>query len=335
MRFTHIVPLTSTILATAALAGTVPPDYGFNWATIGDAGNRATLDSEIYDPFGIATNPHVGAVNYEFRMATTEVTVGQYFEFAQVYHPYYTQNTGNDLGFSDFTGGDIRLAWGEISIRSGVSHNKPIDMGWEYATRYVNWLHNGKVNEEWAFESGVYDTSTFTENPDGTFNHQAAHNPDAKFWLPSRDEWTKAAYWDPDLNNGEGGYHLFPNGSSEQSIPGEERNAGDPDVYPLDVGSFPDVTSPWGILDMEGGVSEWTESDVLGNNSQRFLLGSSYLNDTMGGLFGHVDMLGRGTQSAVYFFPSGGIRLVSAVPSPGVLVILGGLQLLYLRRRRI
>lgn len=92
-------------------------DYDFQWATIGDPGNRETRDDEL----GF---------------------------FAQVYHPYYTRNTGNVLGFSDFTGGDIRLAFGEIMINNGVSPDKPIDLGWEYAARYVNWLHNGKVNEE-------------------------------------------------------------------------------------------------------------------------------------------------------------------------------------------
>ena len=301
MKLTHFVPLATTILATTATAGTVPPDYGFNWAIIGDPGNRATLDSEIYDPYNLYPNQHLGAVNYEYRMATTEVTVGQYFEFAQVYHPYYTANTGNDLGLSDFTGGDIRLAWGEISIRGGTSPDKPIDMGWEYAARYVNWLHNGKVNEEWAFETGVYDTSTFTQNPDGSWNHQAQHNPDALFWLPSRDEWTKAAYWDPELNNGEGGYWQFTTSSDIEPLPGIERNTGFGPDFPLDVGSFPDIMSPWGILDLEGGVSEWTET--VSSHDDRFIMGPSSFEGTYGDPF-YVGRLGRSLTS--HFSGSGG-----------------------------
>ncbi|MBL4808777.1 MAG: SUMF1/EgtB/PvdO family nonheme iron enzyme [Phycisphaerales bacterium] len=329
MRYTHIVPLASMILATAALANPVPPSYDFNWATIGDPGNRATLDEEL----GFLTNnQYLGSVNYEYRMATTEVTVGQYFEFAQVYHPYYTANTGNVLGFSDFTGGDIRLAWGDISIRQGRSPNKPIDMGWEYAARYVNWLHNGKVNEEWAFETGVYDTSTFTQNPDGSWNHQATRNPNATFWMATRDEWTKAGYWDPDLNNGEGGYHLFPNGSSEQSMPGTERNAGNGSEYPLDVGSFPDVMSPWGILDMEGGVEEWTGSVFNNDLRWRFMMGSGSGDTAFGELIAH-DMLGRMSANSV-FSPSGGIRLVSTVPSPSTIVVLGAFLIGFRRRYR-
>jgi formylglycine-generating enzyme required for sulfatase activity len=312
-----------------AQGSNVPPDYDFNWVTIGDPGNRATLDHEL----GFATsNQHTGSVNYEYRMATTEVTVGQYFEFAQVYAPYYQANTGNVFGTPDFTGFDIRVAFGEAAIQDGVSHDKPIDMGWEYAARYVNWLHNGKVNEEWAFETGVYDTSTFTQNDDGSWNHQTAHHPDAQFWMPTRDEWTKAGYWDPDLNDGDGGYHLFPNGSSEQSVPGVGRNAGVTSDYPLDVGSFPHVMSPWGVLDMEGGVSEWSESIFNMESDRRFLIGSSALDSAHGELIA-TDMLGRSSVSSV-FAPNGGIRLVSVVPAPSSAAVLFASSLLVCRRRR-
>lgn len=215
--------------------------YGYDFALISDPGNRDTIDEELEL---LTEGQYIGAVDYEYRMATLEVTVEQYYQFAELYHPYYTINTGNVLGFSDFTGGDIRLAWGVIHIRDGVSPHKPIDLGWEYATRYVNWLHHGKVNEEWAFESGVYDTSTFTENDDGTRNHQIEHDPDARFWLTTRDEWTKAGYWEPDLNDGQGGYHRFPNGSSIESLPSIERNSGHTEEFPLDVGMFPDTQSP-------------------------------------------------------------------------------------------
>ncbi len=334
MKHTPIVFFAGTILASAALASPVPPDYSFNWSTIGDAGNRATLDSEIFDPFDFFPNPHVGAVNYEFRMATTEVTVGQYFEFVQEYHPYFTANTGNVLGLSDFTGGLIRVAFGETHIRDGVSQNRAAQMGWEYAARYVNWLHNDKVNEEWAFETGVYDTSTFTQNPDGTYNHQETHNPDAKFWIPTRDEWTKAGYWDPELNDGEGGYWQFPDGSNTELIPGLERNAGQGDEFPLDVGSFPDITSPWGLMDLAGGVSEWSGSMVRGDPNQRYLLGTRYSTSNYGDFFAD-DLLGWGTGAQAglsHGIP--GLRLASSIPSPGVFMVMGFAQCLITRRKR-
>lgn len=176
----------------------------------------------------------------------------------------------------------------------------------------------------------MYDTSTFTQNPDGSWNHQATHSADALFWLPTRDQWTKTGYWDPDLNDGEGGYYLFPNGSSEQSIPGVERNAWSGD-YPMDVGSFPNVMSPWGILGMEGGA-EWTESVVSMNPHIRYLIGSNSGDAAYGELIAR-DMLGRSGDSFV-FAPVGGIRLVSVVPAPSTsAVFVFGIGA-YLRRKR-
>ncbi len=329
----HPVHTPLAILAASLAASTthadIPPDYGFDWATIGDPGNRATLDEEL----PIATsNRHIGAVDYTYRMATTEVTIGQYFEFVEAYLPYYEANTGNVFGSSEFTGGAIRTAFGEASIREGENPDEAIRVSWEYAARYVNWLHNGKATNEAAFEQGAYDTSTFTENPDGSWNHQASHTPGASFWLPTLDEWTKAAHWDPDKNDGEGGYWLFPNGSDIQSLPMTERNAGpSSEGFPLSVGSFPDTQSPWGILDFEGGVSEWTETVVLEMNDNRNLLGS-HSGDLAYGEPIHPDMLGRLGSSFV--FARGGIRLASTVPAPstgaGLLILSLGIT----RRKR-
>jgi len=301
--------LAAGLIADGAIAQG-DPDFGFEFVTIGDVGNRNTIDGE-HAPF--YANAYVGAVDYEFRIATLEVTVGQYFEFAQVYHPYYTANTGNVLGHDAFTGGDICLAWGDISICDGVSPDRPIYMSWEYAARFVNWLHNGKVNEEWAFETGVYDTSTFTQNPDETWNHQATHDPEARFWLPTRDEWTKAAYWDPEKDNGQGGYWLFPNGSDIESLPIIEKNARLDPPIPFDVGSFPDVTSPWGIFDMAGGEKEWTETVAGGGTRTRHLLGSDHFHIEVGDIFSD-DYVGNGG-SGLVFFGIGAIRLASPVPS--------------------
>src|SRR5690606_16629073 len=131
---------------------------------------------------------------YEYRMAMTEVTVGQWFELVQAYAQFHDFG---GLAPPAFTGFGISYSFAGLFIRPGISPNRPADMSWEYAARYCNWLHNGKVNEAWAFESGVYDTSTFTFNDDGRPNHQFHRSPGARYWIPSLDEWTKAAYHDP------------------------------------------------------------------------------------------------------------------------------------------
>src|SRR5690606_2002585 len=138
--------------------GQAPPDYGFEWVTVGAPGNRPTRPDET---------PHwgyrpLGAVDYEFRIATKEVTVDQWFEFVKAYAPYHEGTPGNPR----FTGRWVRPTGvpGEYTIVPGTGQ-LATRASFHYAARYVNWLHNGKGAEREAFESGVYDTSTFTADP--------------------------------------------------------------------------------------------------------------------------------------------------------------------------
>ncbi len=240
---------------------TITHDSGYDFVMIGDPGNRDTNKFEV----PLSPEERIGSVAYTYRIAVTEVTVAQYLEFVEAYYPIYVKRTGSLIGDNHFTGRAIRASFYEIHILPGFEPQEPMDMGWEYAARYVNWLHNGKINEEWAFERGVYDTSTFVRDEQGRWQHQRAHAPDARYWIPTANEWLKAAYWAPDKNDGEGGYWRYPNRSDTDSRPGfpgegGERNAGEDEVFPLPVGSYPDVMSPWGVLDMAGGQSEWFET---------------------------------------------------------------------------
>ena len=283
-----LLPVALTLLTAAAPASAglrFSTSYGTEFATIGDPGNRDSLPGEGDPPPTVFYQP-VGGVDYRYRVARTEVTLGQYVEFVDAYAPRYFKNSGNAIARSEFIGIGLTASPSGAAIRPGFSPDRAATMSWEYAARYVNWLHNGKVNEDWAFESGVYDTSTFTENADGSWNHQLTRDASANVWIPTRDEWTKAAYWDPDKNGGEGGYWGYPNSSDEESVPGllpsegGERNAGDGDAgFPLDVGSFTDVQSPWGLFDLAGGESEWAETHTETSNGEdanhrRLVMGS-------------------------------------------------------------
>ncbi len=260
-----------------------PDENGYEWAVITHPGNRHTIPEET--PF--RPDVPIGGVDYIFRMATTEVTVGQWFEFVSAYAPFYSL----DFGIADpaFTGQSINYSFAGLWIYGDISHQRPSDMSWEYAARYCNWLHNGKINEQWAFESGAYDTATFTFNPDGTPNHQFRRSPGARYWIPSLDEWTKAAHYDPDrYGPGQEGYWLYPNGSNERSrggglLPkeGGERNAGPFwEGWPIDVASFPHVRSPFGLLDASGGIAGWLEEGPPLWPDSRLLGGSPYMDDS-------------------------------------------------------
>lgn len=268
---------------------------GYEFALIGDPGNRDTNEFEV--PF--FPDERIGGVDSEYQMATTEVSVGQYFEFVEAYYPFYVKNTGSDIGFTWFTGLGIRAAFGQVHILDGISPHRVADMSWEYAARYLNWLHHGKVVEEWAFETGVYNTSTFAQDSDGVWQHQTARSPGARFFFPTWDEWIKAGYWDPYKDNGTGGYWRFQNGSDvepQAGLPeeGGERNAGDDfDLFPLNVLSYPDVPSPWGMFDMAGGYPEFTETISGTNRSRRLAGGSGHWEDRYGDIFSN-DIIGYG-----------------------------------------
>ena len=337
-RTTPLAFLLMGTLASPVLAG--PDADGYTWATITHAGNRPTNAAET----PMRPDANLGAVNYEYRMATTEVTVGQWFEFVQAYAPFYDLGPGG-IASQAFTSHSINYSFVGLFIPPGTSVNRAADMSWEYAARYVNWLHNGKVNERWAFETGVYDTATFTFNPDGTPNHQTTRAPGARYWIPSIDEWVKAAHYDPNrYGPGQEGYWLFPNGSNEPSIggllPGDggQSNAGGDwaqGPFPLDVGSFPDVQSPFGLLDLTGGVSElleWTPGPI----GQMSAAGApfTYQGYDSANPFS-PDRIEMNTST---YIDAGnwlvGLRLASAVPAPGTIVMALSAMMLTTRRSR-
>ncbi len=309
-------------LAVFVSSAAAQPDAdGYTWATIDHAGNRATNASET----PLRPTVGLGSVGYEYRMANTEVTVGQWFEFVRAFEPFYQYPGAGTIASSDFTSISIRVAFGNIEIHSWASPGQSADMSFEYAARYCNWLHNGKVNEAWAFESGAYDTSTFTQNPDGTYNHQPTRSEGARYWIPSHDEWVKAAYYDPNRSGeGEEGYWLYPNQSDVQSVgnllpeEGGERNAGNWNDYPwpLDVGAFSHVRSHYGLFDLAGGVTEWTETLDPVISGRRFVRGSSYFDYGSDDLFNYDRMDSFTSRLADFSSAAIGLRLASAIPCP-------------------
>ena len=66
------------------------------------------------------------------------------------------------------------------------------------AMRFTNWLHNGQGSGD--TESGVYTIGSGTDE---------VRSASAKYWIPSEDEWYKAAYYDPNS----GVYYDYPTGT--------------------------------------------------------------------------------------------------------------------------
>ncbi|MBK7403376.1 MAG: SUMF1/EgtB/PvdO family nonheme iron enzyme [Phycisphaerales bacterium] len=323
-------------LCLGVAAGTAAAQgLGITWHTIGAPGNDP-WDDERYPN---ATFRGRGRVDHLYRMSETELTNEQWLEFVRAYGPYADDPFDSNLlgqgieGTSD--NGQL-----EYEIIPGFE-GLPANMSWRHAARFCNWMHNAQVNEAWAFESGAYDTSTFTGDGSGELNDQDTRSPGARYWIPSMDEWMKAAHYDPDrYGPGEPGWWGYPNRSDEPLICGRPRDGGQTNAAllprygwspDLKSGLYPDEQSPWGLLDLSGGWRELTEEWY--NHGQRYSKGSTFgddvfweIQDWVGGGFTKDD-----PTSAVLV----GLRAASRVPGPGDLaLVLSCLPFLHGRNRR-
>jgi len=313
-----VVNFAGMVVALAGAASVaVAQDYGFGFVTIGDPGNRDTVPEEVPQ----WPELEVGGVEFEYRIMRTELTVGQQFEYVTSYWEHVPLN---ERGSRSFLGLWIRPAGPPEDPRyyivQGAEH-RPAAMSWRHTARFANWLHNGKADEQWAFEDGAYDTSTFGYNNDGTLTDQPEHHPDARFWIPTMDEYAKAMFWDPPADGGEGKYWMFPHSKDVAPIPGAPWNGGEtnaglhPDDVPyLDVGSYPWAASPWGLLDGSGGQPEWMENLADGHYDRVWHGSIEY--GSFHDLFDRVDWW-SGTDAE---FIDLGVRLAPVVPSAGTWV---------------
>jgi formylglycine-generating enzyme required for sulfatase activity len=145
------------------------------------------------------------------------------------------------------------------------------------AMRFTNWLHNGQ---------GSADTETGAYTIGNGVNEVRSTN--AKYWIPSLDEWYKAAYHDATAGR-TGRYYDFPTTSNvapNNNLPaadtGNSANyspggltTGNRDYPLLDVGSYGRSDSPYGTFDQGGNVGEWVEA--VTSSSARGLRGGSYV----------------------------------------------------------
>jgi hypothetical protein len=335
----------NVLLASAALGvlptltpalGQAPPGYGLNFLTIGAPGNRATL------PFETPLNPemNVGAVGYEYRIMRSNLSNAQYVDFLYAYAPYWRGDV-NDVMFTGLWTGGQQLPGGQykFTIAPGAEHYST-KISFEMAARYCNWLHNGKSNEHWAFNTGAYEIGDegFSKK---TWAKQMVHSPGAKYWIPSLDEYDKAAYYDPDrYGPGKEGYWLYPDGGDDplvRGLPSEPGSqtigdllAGVPGWFPggWDLEQYPDTKSPWGLIDVSATNDAWTTGIAL--DSYLATGGSSAHSNPVYQWEDRLDSDGGGS----LFMSLNGLRIVSAVPGPsGVLVFLTTVALTQRRKR--
>jgi formylglycine-generating enzyme required for sulfatase activity len=174
-----------------------------------------------------------------------------------------------------------------------------------------------------------------------TFPSQSqGRNVDAKWFLPTEDEWYKAAFYNPGLAayyDYETGTNVAPDNHPTTSDSGNSANyatANGSGNYPLtSAGAYAQSASPFGTFDQAGNVWEWTESEykdaVVGLG--RTLRGG-YLNGTTTMMRAN-NRLGR---SEPISGADVGFRMASiAVPEPSTILFAAvAFATLSIRRRK-
>jgi formylglycine-generating enzyme required for sulfatase activity len=313
---------------------------------VGDPGNLA-------DTRYIASG--VGSVGYDYRIGKYEVTNAQYVEFLNAVAASDPYGLYNPEMSSDTRGGIIRsgspdaytyvvkpAAVGQGSEGSDYAYEtKPVVFVSLFSsTRFTNWLHNGQDNSD--TENGAYQLLGGTPLPSNWYS--ITRSSDARWFLPSEDEWYKAAYYDPDS----GDYYDYPTGTSnapDNNLPlsdtgnsanfkGDSYATGSYDFPMTDAGAYAHTLSRYGTLDQAGNVAEWNDTLFPG--------GLGAISRPRGGYWGAgVSSL----MSSDSFFENPdrrpgwngqGFRVATVVPEPsGILLCLMGLLVVFLRPRRL
>ena len=336
MKTTRAVSAILTAVAALSL-GTTAQAISLDFVNVGDPGN-------LNDTSGY------GGVNDPYAIGKYEVTLLQYTAFLNAVavtdtYNLYNTSMGTDLNIAGISRVNSPGSYIYSVIGDG---NRPVTyVSWFDAARFTNWLHNGQttgLQNAATTEAGAYTLSGTTSG-----GLTISKNVGAQYWIPSENEWYKAAYYDP-VNagadaNGTANYWLYPTqsdtapgnvvgGSANQanyyngvfSVTQSASYSGSQN-YLTASGTFSGSASHYGTFDQGGNVWEWNNDAVIG--SSRGLRGGSW----------DLTMTGLRSSNRDFYNPSSelydfGFR-VATVPEPNTVVsIIVGLGMLACWRKR-
>jgi len=268
------------------LAGGVPGQADlvtYETVLIGNAGNAN--DTTGY-----------GGVAYKYEIGKYDVTIGQYTTFLNAVDPggtnpysLYNPSMGTDLNIAGISFTSGAASGSKYAVMSG-SGNRPITyVSWFDAARFANWMQNGQG-------SGSTETGAYTLVGGQTSGTAPAKNGGATFWIPTENEWYKAAYYDP-TKGGTGGYWAFA--TQSDADPGntigsaanqanyytgaglsvtQSSSYDSSQNYLTEVGAFTGSASFYGTFDQSGLVYQWNDLDGSTGSSRGLRGGLWYFN---------------------------------------------------------
>lgn len=306
-------------------SGTAVPLLSLDTREVGDPGNAAL----------VVNTASLGSVIQSFRIATHEVTLGAYVTFlnavgtrldaanGSIINSLYDSRMASDANVAGITRTGDGSAGAPYQYAVVGDARKPVAyVSWFNAARFANWMHNGAAVTS-DTETGAYPLNLATT---GTI----LRTPQARWWIPTQDEWFKAAYYKG--GNLDAGYWKFPTqsdtlpGNRNSDLPNQanflrlgvfsvtQLTASDPaQNYLTSVGTFSASPGPYGTFDQGGNLDEWTDTVVVKSfGESRVTRGGAW---STGGL--NSDLQSTPTALPGDRLAKLGFRLARTAPGPG------------------
>ena len=318
-RLPRVVFMVGVAALLGSLAVSAHAQVTIDWVTVGDPGNRADTAPAGY-----------GDVATSFQIMKYEFTDQQYTDFLNSVAATDTYSLYNANMGSNARGGITRRGASGSYTYAVMSNmgDKPVNyVSWFDAARVSNWLVNGATGTS-SMETGAYALNNATSG------NAPAVNNGATFYIPTEDQWYKAAYYKGGSTNA--GYWDYATqsdsdptaatagstgiGSSGSTGNFANYNAvadwnslnGNVTTVGTDGGA-----SAYGAFDMSGNLYEW--NDLTGAAvSSRALRGGSWLDSAF-----YLSSSLRNSIGPSDEFNDFGVRLASpvAVPEPSTWVM--------------
>jgi hypothetical protein len=328
--FSNSLTVVLTLMAVVALSATGDPAHADTFGSGASTFNIAftTIGNPVNLPDTTGSPNPAGSVPYVYNIGTYDISRDMITK---------ANNVGN-----------LAITLQDMTSFGGNGVNRPATgVSWNEAARFVNWLDTSTGSApayKFALQPGdggysanadiqVWIPSDAGYNPNNLYRNSLA-----RYFLPSVDEWYKAAYYDPTTNV----YYDYPTGSNSPPTAVASGTAAGTAVYNQPSAQGPaDITqagglSPYGTMGQGGNIYDWNETDVdlvngpTPSSSDRIVRGGNWLNGS--GVLS--SSFGPDFSSPTLEGSSSGFR-VASTPEPSSLFLAAMASVgLLLRRRR-